>query len=297
MEYEVTLNGKPLNAVIRDVQTVDRDGAMADDIRVVILNDTTTNIAEGDFLACSFGGYRSGEMSIDRIDSGTKTTVIGAISAPLCAKEKKTRHWLKVRLFDIVNDIATSCSLNVYYQGVTNYFYENVTQHKETDLAFLSRLCGREGYALKIDDNRLVIYDKSVIKDREPVKTITLADILDNRVTFSESPNKTMSVTVKYYADRLIEYTATKGTIGEKKTIKEYLADGAEAERFAKNYLALAKENDVTADALIQLNDGIAAGNCVVFEGFGRFDGKYFISECCHNPESDQTRLLGRKII
>lgn len=297
MEYEVTLNGKPLSAVIRDVQTVDRDGAMADDIRVVILNDTTTNIVEGDTLACSFGGYRSGDMVIDRIDSGTKTSVIGAISIPLCSKEKKTRHWLKARLFDIVNDVATSCSLSVFYQGVNNYFYENVTQHKETDLAFLNRLCNREGYALKIDNNRLVIYDKKAIKQRDPIRTFALANIIDNRITFSENPNKTMSVTVKYYADRLIEYTATRGKVGEKKTITEYLADGAEAERFAKSYLDLAKENDVLVDALIQLDDGIAAGNCVAFEDFNRFSGKYFIYECYHNPESDQTRLLGRKIL
>lgn len=293
MEYKVTINGKPITRVI-NVQTIDREGAMADDIRVAILNDETAPITKGSDLAVSFGGYRSGEMVVDRIESGTRTTVLGAISTPV-SKEKKTRHYSKVRFFDVVNDVALSCGFSVSYYGVENHYYENVTQFQETCLAFLNRLCTREGYSLKVDNKRLVIYSKAFIEANPSAKTITLKDVIDNQITFSDNPNKVGSVTVKYYADRLIEYTAVKDTVGERKTIIEYATVG-EAERFAKGYLSAFTQNDITVDALILLTDGLASGNCVTFENFGRFSGKYFIYECCHNPEKDQTRLIGRKL-
>lgn len=297
MNYEILIDGKTINASVKEIEINDRQGAKADDIRLLILNSTDLNIVRGGDLECSFGGFRSGKMNIDTLSSTSTTTLIGAISAPLCVKEKHTRHWLKVRFFDIVNDMAMNCGLSVFYQGVENQHYENVTQFRETDLAFLNRLCQREGYSLKIDDNRIVIYNKSVLESAKAVKTIGFNDVIDNKIAFSENPNKVRSVTVKYYSDRLISYTATTGDKdGEDITITEYVADGAEAERFAKGYLSAKTENDITVDAMIPITDEISAGNCIEIKEFDRYDGKYYINECSYGPEKERLRIRGRKI-
>lgn len=298
MDYEVLLNGKKIdNSIIKDTQVTDRYGAQSDDIKIVLLNNTSIEVQKGYTLECSFGGFRSGKMNVDRIPSSTTSSVLGAISAPICAKEPKTRQWNKVRLFDIVNDIAVNCGISVYYQGVENHLYESVTQFRENDLAFLNRLCIREGYSLKIDDNRLIIYKNSVVEALPSVGTIGFNDVISNRIVFAENPNTVRSVTAKYFADRLISYTAIKGNLGEGRVITEYLANNAEAERFAKGYLETYTQNNFTVDALIPINDGIAAGSNLDFEGFSRYDGKYFITECCHNPDKDQTRVIGRRIV
>lgn len=296
MEYEVRIDGKKLVALTKGVQITDRQGAQADDIRLLIINDKEQVVKKGSVLTCSFGGFSGGRMNVDTISSNATTTLIGAISAPLGAKVERTRHWLKVRLFDIVNDVAKNCGISVYYQGVTNWYYENVTQFRETDLAFLNRLCTREGYALKIDDNRLVIYKNEIIENAKPVLTIGQGDVINNKIAFSENPNKVNSVTVRYYGDRLIEHTAWRGVVGEEKTIKEYVASVAEAERFATNYLASYAQNDITVDVLIPINDGVASGNCIEFVDFAMFNGKYVVFECSHDPERNQTRLRGRKV-
>lgn len=298
MDFETLLENEKTSAEILRLQITDRQGAQSDDITLEILNSKAEGTIErGRSLEGNFGGFKSGKMHVDKIISTTRKTRIGAISAPVSAKEKRTRHWRKVRLFDIVNDVATNIGVSVFYLGVENHYYENVTQFNETDLAFLNRLCIREGYALKIDNERLVLYSKSALESAEAVATIKNAgDVLNDKIAFSENPNMVQSVTVKYFADRLISYTATRGTMGARLTVREYVSDAGEAERFAKGYLKHFNENDVTVDALIPINDGIASGNCVKFEGYARYDGKYFVTECCHDPKNKQTRILGRRV-
>lgn len=297
MDYDVYVNGKKSNLNIKDIELTDRQGSQADSIRLLILNEADTEIDRGSTIECVFGGFKSGKMNIDSISSATRVSRIGAVSSPIDAKKKKTRHWSKVRLFDIVNDVAVYCGLSVFYQGVENHYYENVTQYRETDLAFLNRLCTREGYALKVDDNRLVIYNKSLVEAQKTALKITPDVVLSDRISFAENPNAVRSVTVKYFnGDRLISYTATDGVFGEDKDICEYLATDVEAERFAKAYLRAFAENDITVDVFISIDDGVSAGSCVEFSGFARYDGRYFITECYHDPEKEQTRLCGRKI-
>ncbi len=298
MDFETLFDNEKTGADIVKLNITDRQGAQADEITLEILNrDTEEKIERGHSIESNFGGFRSGKMHIDKITSTTRKTRIGAISAPVSAKEKRTRHWRKVRLFDIVNDVVTNIGISVFYQGVENHFYENVTQFNETDLAFLNRLCIREGYALKIDNERAVIYSKSALESAAAIATIKNAgEVISERIAFTENPNMVQSVTVKYFAERLISYTAASGTMGARLTVREYVSDAGEAERFAKSYLKYFTENDVTVDALIPINDGIASGNCVKFEGYARYDGKYFITECCHDPNNNQTRILGRRV-
>ena len=298
MDYEILINGNKISiAGVQDIQIADRHGAKSDDIKLVILNNSMLNIQENDSLECNFGGFKSGKMHIDRVQSDTTTTIVGAISVPIGAKEPRVRQWNKVRFFDIVNDIAIRYGLSVFYMGVTNHSYESKTQFQVSDLAFLNKICIQEGYSLKIDNERLVIYNNELLESAPIVKEIGFNDIINNRIVFAENPNKVKSVTVKYFADRLISYTASKGNIGNHEVITEYVANDAEAERYAKGYLNAMRENDVTADMLISINDGISAGNCVELKDYGRYNGKYFVVECYHNPDKDQTRIIGRRIL
>ncbi len=299
MEFKTFIEGKTLDARIERIQITDKQGAQADDLRIEIVNDDHEGIERGGILEGIFSGYKSGKMHIDKISSTTRRTLIGAISAPVSAKEKRSRHWRKVRLFDIVNDVAVECGISVYYENVTNHYYENVTQHNESSLAFLNRLCIREGYSLKIDDDRAIIYDIESAEACSPAFTIGAGqkiEVINDTISFSENPNMVRSVTVKHYADRLISCTAESGTLGERVTKREYVGNEAEAERFARGYLRHYTQGDTTVDALIPINDGIASGMCVEFAGYGRYSGKYFISECCHDPKNEQTRICGRKV-
>lgn len=304
MEYKIIVDGVDVTDKITVVDDVlyahDRAGAMADNIKLLSDNSSPFQFSKGQNIALNFNGYATGRMVVDKIEAGTQKAVVGAVSTTAGAKKKQSRHYRKVRFFDMINDVATATGFSVFYQGgVENRYYENVTRWCETPLAFLNRLCVREGYGLKIDDQRIIIYRKESAEGSPSVLTITQADVIGNQVAFRDSANATQSVTVRYFdlaTGRNIEYTAETPDNGEQITVIEYVQDAAEAERFAKNYLTERNKNSTTATALIPINTDIAATSVITFDGFGRYDGRYFVEELAHCPLTEQTKITARKI-
>jgi phage protein D len=304
MDYKIIVDGADVTDKITVVDDVlyanDRAGAMADDTKLLVDNASAFQLEKGQSVTVSFNGYTTGEMVIDKVEAGTRNASVGAISTTAGAKKKRSRHYRKVRFFDIINDVATDTGFGVFYQGgVENRLYESVTRFCETPLAFLNRLCIREGYGLKIDDRRIIIYCKEFAEAALPVMTITQADSIGGRVAFRDAANTTQSVTVRYFdllQNRNIEYTAEIPDDGEQITVVEYVQDAAEAERFAKNYLLDRNKSSTIATALIPINTDIAATSVITFDGFGRYDGKYFVEELAHCPLTEQTKITARKI-
>jgi phage protein D len=304
MDYKIIVDGQNVTdkiTIVDDVlYTFDRAGAMADNIKLFADNASPFQPAKGQSVTVVFNGYTTGRMVVDKVDAGTRNAVVEAISTTAGAKKKASRHYKKVRFLDIVNDVATATGFSVFYQGgVENRLYESVTRWCESPLAFLNRLCVREGYGLKIDDQRIIIYDKRSAESAQSVLTITQADTIDGHVAFRDAANITQAVTVRYFdlnAGRNIEFTAQTPDDGEHITVVEYVHDGAEAERFAKNYLTERNKNSTTATALIPINTDIAATSVITFNGFDRYDGDYFVEELCHCPLTEQTKITARKI-
>lgn len=304
MDYKIIVDGVSVEDNITIVDDVlyayDRAGAMADNIKLLADNASSFQLAKGQHITVKFNGYTTGEMVVDKVEAGTRNASVGAISTTAGAKKKQSRHYRKVRFFDIINDVATATGFSVFYQGgVENRYYENVTRWCEAPLAFLNRLCVREGYGLKIDDQRIIIYCKESAEAAEPVLTITQADTIGGHVAFRDAASVTQAVTVRYFdlnAGRNIEFTAQIPDDGEQITVVEYVQDAAEAERFAQNYLAEKNKMSTTATALIPINTDIAATSVITFDGFGRYDGNYFIEELAHCPLTEQTKITARKI-
>ena len=304
MDYKIIVDGKDVTSGVNIVDDVlyafDRAGAMADDVKMVVDNASPFQFAKGQSVTVKFDGYATGEMVVDKVEAGTRNASVGAISTTAGAKKKQSRHYRKVRFFDIINDVATATGFSVFYQGaVENRLYESVTRWCETPLAFLNRLCVRVGYGLKIDDKRIIVYCKESAETETPVMTITQADTIGGCVAFRDAASVTQALTVRYFdlnTGRNIEYTARIPDDGEHITVVEYLHDAAEAERFAKNYLAEKNKMGTTATALIPINTDIAATSVIAFDGFGRYDGNYFIEELAHCPLTEQTKITARKI-
>jgi phage protein D len=240
-------------------------------------------------------------MTVDKIEPTTKNALVEAISASTKAKKRKTRHYRKVRFFEVLNDVALETGFSVFYMGnIINRYYENISRYEETPLAFLNRLCVREGYALKVDNNRIVVYDKDSAEQAQEVLTITQDSAVDNVVKFCDTTFITQAVKVRYFdltTGNTIEHTAEIEEAGEECVITEYLFDIAEAERFAKGYLREKNKNIITAVAVIPINTDIAATNNIAFSGYGRYDGKYHIEEITHCPIAEQTKIIARKIL
>src|SRR5699024_7514190 len=86
-------------------------------------------------------------------------------------REKKTRAWESVTLFQIANDIAATGGLQLFYEAETVH-YDRKDQSEQSDLAFLQSLCRDEGLSLKLTDNKLVIFEDKRFDQRPAITTI-----------------------------------------------------------------------------------------------------------------------------
>lgn len=304
MQYNIIVDGvdvtEQLEILDDTLFVTDRAGAQADNIKMLINSSSDLQINKGQAITVKFGGYTSGRMTVDKISPTTKNALVEAVSASARAKKKRSRHYRKVRFFDVINDVALETGFSVLYTGaIENRFYENISRWFETPLAFLNRLCIREGYGLKVDDNRVIVYNKDSAEAAKSVLTITQDSPIDNIVKFQETACVTEAVKVQYFdlkTGNKIEHTTGINEAGEQTVITEYVNDIAEAERFSKGYSREKNKNCITALALIPINTDIAATSNIDFSGFGRYDGKYHIEELTHCPLTEQTKIIARKI-
>lgn len=304
MQYNIIVDGidvtERLEILNDTLYVTDRAGAQADNIKMMINSMSDLQISKGQSITVKFGGFTSGKMTVDKISPTTKNALVEAVSTSTRAKKRRSKHYMKVRFFDVINDVALETGFSVFYTGaVENRYYENISRWFETPLAFLNRLCVREGYGLKVDDNRIIVYDKDSAEAEKSVLTITQDSTIDNIVKFQETSCVTEAVKVQYFDLKIgkkIEYTTGIDEAGEQTVITEYVQDLAEAERFSKGYSREKNKNCITALALIPINTDIAATSNIDFKGFGRYDGKYSIEEITHCPTNEQTKITARKI-
>ena len=247
-----------------------------------------------------------------RTSGAPRTCEIGGVSVPLdmpIRRKAKTRAWEKKTLKGISQQIAGEAKLKLFWDvSDNNPSYDREDQKRESDLAFLMRLCESAGLSLKVTDTKLVIFDQASYEKKPPVKVLTLgeAEILswDFTAAVSESYK---SVTVKYrdpkalaVAARVdesiratdvkcIEYTYTDplaDSSGQEYEMKTRAKTLDEAKRLAKAKLRSLNRRAVTGSLTLVGDIELAAGITLILFNFGSFDGTYFVTQAEHTVDS-----------
>jgi len=236
----------------------------------------------------------AGTFEIDEIEcSGPPQTVkIKAVSVPVSSSlrgENKTRAWEQTRLSTIAKDIASGGELELLYETDDDPEYDRIEQTEQSDLAFLLKLCEDAGLSLKVTGKQIVIFDDSKYEQMAPVKTITKgkSQVISYSV-ISSTRDVYSSAKVTYqnskYSDPII-YTFTppnRPKTGKTLIINERVSSFAEAERLAKKRLRQKNKEEVRFSITMVGDVALVAGVTVLLQGWGKFDGKYFIDEAVH---------------
>lgn len=235
-----------------------------------------------------------GRFEIDEIEvSGPPHEVkIKAVSVPdnnTLRGIEKNRSWEKVTLFEICKDISNEANMELLYDVVQDPNLDRAEQTEESDLEFLERLCKENGYALKISDNKVIVFDIVDYEAKEPVANINREGsfLVDYSIT-SKTREIYKSCHVKYTntkAGKTIEYTFTPDEDKKGKTLEvnEQVENLAEAERLAKKKLREKNTEEVTLSLSLLGNIELLAGCTVNISGFHKFDGKYIITKGSHS--------------
>ncbi len=256
-----------------------------------------------------------GLFSIDSIDGGSPPSQIElkAVSIPENNELRgvdRTRSWEKAELKTIANDVATGAGLTLAYETEENPVLDRAEQTEQSDLSFLLKLCEDNGLALKIYKNQVVIFDETEYEKVEPQITIvkpgTTYEVQEDmhyvkRITgyrFHAVTRDIYKACHVQYNDSdsgtTIEATFTdpNKTDGKTLEVKEQVKTTQEAEKLAKKKLREKNRDEWTMTIDIMGDFYLSAALTVNVLGFGKFDGKYIITEAKHEVGSGYTTSI-----
>lgn len=250
-----------------------------------------------------------GTFEVDEIECAgpPETVTIKALSVPESASlrgEDKTRAWEKTKLSLIARDIASKAGLGLFYDTNDDPEYDRVDQTEQSDLAFLMKLCEDAGLSLKVTGQQIVIFDDRKYEQMAPVMTIIrgVSQVEDYRAT-SSTREVYSACRVEYQGGtkkESIVYTyrpPNRPATGKTLVINERVTNIAEAERLAKKRLRQQNKEEVKFSLTMVGNIALVAGVTVMLQGWGKFDGKYFVETAEHSGPGYTVKLDLRRVL
>ncbi|KYD02632.1 hypothetical protein B4102_0226 [Heyndrickxia sporothermodurans] len=327
---DITYNNKKIKAELeghlKDWTFTDNLSGQIDDLQIVLedkenkwLNDWFPS--KGSVLSASiFKKYwksqtvktKIGKFEVDEIEASGDPTevVIRSLSVPESSSlrgEGKVRAWEKSTLRVVAGDIAKKNKLKLYYQANENPKKDRYEQDGETDLAFLYRLCKDEGFCLKLSNRSIVILDEADYERKATVATINRKSGASDDIQVVNWTAKT-TLSGAYKSCRVIyrdaakkktikaSYTPPKPPkVGRTLVIREQIKSVAEGQRLAKKRLREANKDATTVNLTVTTTKHLDAGDTVNLKKFGKFNGKYIITQVVHGPFTVQLSL--RKVL
>lgn len=234
-----------------------------------------------------------GKFQLDEIENSGPPNVVKLkmVSIPNNAairSVEKNRAWEKTQLSVIAKDIAEGAELELFYDTETDPILDRAEQSEQTDLSFLMKLCKDAGLALKVSDEKIIIFDMAKYEQAGSVATISRQSPVISfsaRATIHEIYK---ACHVKYQnskSEDYIEYTFTAPdkTEGMTLEVNEKVTDVAEAEKLAKKKLREKNQKEIQLSCTMLGCLDLMASNTVTVEGFKSYDGKYIIEKSSHS--------------
>lgn len=266
------------------------------------------------------GMFEIDEIECSAMPSEAKIKAVSVPNNTTLRGEERTRSWEGYTIQKIAQDIANNAGMQLNFSSKDNPTLERVEQTEQSDLAFLDKLCQDNGLSLKVTDNQIVIFDMADMEAAEPslifvrptVKDLVASVSMDVNSNGTNNKNAlkqlkpaswrfTSSVrdiykacTVEHSQGKKKEkisatFTDPNKTEGKMLLVKKDVKSVEEAERMARKELREKNKDEVTGSLTCMGDTNLSAGLTVTVKGFGKFDGKYILSQVKHSLGSGYT--------
>lgn len=203
------------------------------------------------------------------------------------------KTWNKTTIKSIASNLAKKAGITLVFDAV-DYSLEKVEQSNQSDMSFLFSLCSSYGFAMKLYNSKLILFNEEMYEKKAAKGTIdktdcsgyglngTLVGIYHGvSINYTDAKtNKTLSYSYKpIKGNRILK-------LNEK---AESLKD---AELKAKSNLRKANKAAKTITLELKGNIKYLAGTCYNITGFGKFNGKYYIDKAIHSFNNGYTVSL-----
>jgi hypothetical protein len=283
---------------LNKVTITDNAGGISDSAELVF-SDTEGlwsrwNPQKGETFEVKNDGFSSGLLYVDALEQQRGKFLLKGLSIPQNAKTAQTKSWEEIRFLSLAGEIAGKYGYKLKTYGVQNWLYSRVDQIEQTDFEFLAYRCMLEGYILKINGGKMIIYDIDYLKMQAAQKVVYRDELLGEYFFKSSATGLYHSCVVRGNALQA-EYTPNNAPAGP--TLKKNLPAGnlAEARRWARGLLIYANQSENVGSIQVHLDAGIAAGSMLEISGVGMADGKYFVDQAIQKLTEERTLLRLRK--
>lgn len=289
---------------IQDIIMHDQAGGLADSIDISFPDPEQAwakwKPQKGDKIEVVVDGYTTGLMHFDGWEINGQSFKAMAISTPEKGKSEAYRVWDEATFLEISGDVAAECGLTLETYDIVNYNYDRVEQKGLGHLGFLKYLCDREGYGLKCNNRKAVIFGEKAFERKDSVKTIFRDQIIGKPLFKSVAIDLKAKGIIKYYDSKnsLLEHSYdAPGIYGGILRMNEHAASIGEAERFVKSGLRHANKHESNGCFSIQLDTTIAAAVNINIADLGAADGKWYLTRVDHSLLNGYTFCWCRKAI
>ena len=234
-----------------------------------------------------------GTFEIDEVEfsSAPDTVTIRAISAPItkALRTKRSQAYEKQTLAKIVNQVARRNALSQI--GTINAItVERVTQRKESDLTFLSRMAAAYGHVFSVRGSVLIFDSVYDLEAKKPVQSLTRQEIIS--LSIRDKLTKVFKKSrTRYHNPENGQFVSSEqqGDAESSDDLEIWVKteDAQQAESVAK--AKLHKSNSIKIEGTISVegNPYVLAGNNIQIDGYGVVSGIYHVVSSRHSI-SDQ---------
>lgn len=215
---------------------------------------------------------------------------LSAISAPIgtdFSVKEKSRSWEATTVATILSDLAMAAGIELVFDA-SDHNVESISQSGKADSTFAKDLCREYGLAIKLYNNKMVVYDQTVYERAAPVYTVTRENMGIEGYRIDKLITKTHNSVKIQYTDKngktlSYEY-AVPGTDGQR---QKFISTKAESLRDAEIKAKAALRESIRSSRTLTITmTGSAkyiAAQVFCLSGFGKLDGNYFIDSVTHN--------------
>ncbi len=215
---------------------------------------------------------------------------LGAISAPVDTQFMTVKHsqtWQKASVKKIAQNIADNANLALYFNSSSDPVIPFVEQSKEADAPFLTELCQRNGLAIKIYNQRIVIFNEMEYEVKSPVPTIAESDLIQwsAKTTLTDTAYdgcKIVYTDPKSHTTFTYTFKPTDKSGSKVYLINETVGSLAEAEQYAKCKLRELNKKEYTLNLELPGNLELYPTQVVTIKDLGIFNGDYYIDKVSH---------------
>lgn len=252
----------------------------------------------GDRLSLPCGLFTVDDFSFS---GGPIRLKIDAVALPASTSfktESITETYEKTSIKEIGEKIAGRAGIALYFEA-TDISIEKVEQNNQNDCEFFTGLVEKYGLALKIYNNKLVVFSEADYESKPAKYVLTPADFDPSWSWDTKLDGTYTGVNYQYTnSEKNKTFTVNAGTTERVLTCNEPADNMTEATAIALAAVNNANKDTTTMSISLMARPGLIASDCVQISGLKKLDGKYYIVSIRHSVGSGYKMTLElRKVI